>query len=168
MMHRPWNTVLLSSVAALALVLPSMAWVADDGGPARTYCAEPRGLREVPQDEDSAISELCRWRDDSLRPAAEREMTLTQDLPPVAKINLTMEQRHVIKEIVLKDLKPKKAAAGIAPVIGEAVPAGVDVLPFPPEIYGKVPQIKSHQFFVTDDHVIIVSPKDNTIADVIE
>ena len=32
----------------------------------------------------------------------------------------------------------------------------------------KVPQIKSHEFFVKGNRVVIVSPKDNTIADVIE
>jgi hypothetical protein len=165
MTHRLLHTVLLHTVATLACVAGA---VADDGGPGRKYCAEPRAFREIAQDETATISELCRWRDDSLRRGNEREMTLTQDVLPPVKINLTMEQRHVIKEIVLKDLKPKRAAADVAVSVGEPVPAGVDVLPFPAAVYEKVPQIKSHGFFVTDDHVIVVSPKDNTIAEVIE
>jgi hypothetical protein len=52
--------------------------------------------------------------------------------------------------------------------IGAAVPKSVTLQSFPPEIGNKVPQIKSHEFFVKGDHVVIVSPKDNTIADVID
>jgi hypothetical protein len=86
---------------------------------------------------------------------------------PAAKINLSMEQRHVIKEIVLKDLKPRKAA-DVTLEIGDAVPDGVDVQAFPPAVSAKVPQVKAHAFFVTGDHVIVVSPKDRKVADIIE
>jgi hypothetical protein len=32
----------------------------------------------------------------------------------------------------------------------------------------KVPQIKSHQFFLTGEKVVIVDPKDKKVAEVIE
>jgi hypothetical protein len=83
-------------------------------------------------------------------------------------INLTMEQHHIIKEIVLKDLNIKKAASGIPESIGDLVPAGVDLTPFPLEVYQRVPQVKSFAFFVKDNRIVIVNPKDNKIADVIE
>jgi hypothetical protein len=83
-------------------------------------------------------------------------------------INLTMEQRHIIKEIVLKDLNIKKAATGIPESIGDLVPPEVDLNPFPSEVYQRVPPVKSYAFFLKDNRVIIVNPKDNKIADVIE
>jgi Protein of unknown function (DUF1236) len=84
------------------------------------------------------------------------------------RVNLTAEQRHVIKEIVLKDLNVAKTTAQVSLSIGASVPDGVSLQPFPPEIGQKVPQIKAHEFFVKDGSVVIVSPKDHTIAEVIE
>ncbi len=91
-----------------------------------------------------------------------------EEVPPAPKINLTMEQRHIIKEIVLKDLKPKKVTAELSLSIGDPLPSNVEAQPFPSEVYGKVPQVKSHAFFVIDERVVVVSPKDNKIADIIE
>jgi hypothetical protein len=82
-------------------------------------------------------------------------------------INLTEEQRHIIKEIV-KDLKIQDASGNIQISIGAAAPQNLDLQSFPPEVYQKVPQVRSHNFFVKDNRVIIVSPKDNTMVDVIE
>ena len=99
----------------------------------------------------------------------DREMTLVQrDEPSAPKINLSMEQRHVIKEIVLKDIKPNKAAIDVNLAIGDVAPPGVELQPFPPEVSAKVPQIKSHAFFVRAEQVIVVNPKDNKIEDIID
>src|SRR5437588_9251863 len=51
----------------------------------------------------------CR-REGAVRVFLVHDMTLAQ-AEPAAKTNLTMEQRHVIKEIVLKDVKPTKTTA---------------------------------------------------------
>ena len=83
-------------------------------------------------------------------------------------INLSLEQRHIIKEIVLKDLKVKKETASVPLEVGAKVPPSIATQPFPPEIASKVPQVRSHAFFVMDDRVVVVDPKDNVIADVIE
>jgi hypothetical protein len=96
----------------------------------------------------------------------------TRNDPPASstmpRVNLTAEQRHIIKEIVLKDLNVPKTTAQVSMLIGSAVPNGVSLQSFPPEIGRKVPQIKTHEFFVKDDSVVIVSTKDHTIAEVIE
>jgi hypothetical protein len=87
-----------------------------------------------------------------------------QSLPPQDKIDLTMEQRHVIKEIILKDLKVAPQTASVPTQVGQAVPAGVPLQPIPVEVSVKVPQIKTHSFIVKDNTVLIVDPKDNKIA----
>jgi hypothetical protein len=89
---------------------------------------------------------------------------------PVAtshKINLTLEQRHVIKEIV-KDMKTESARAEFTPALGDPVPATVKLQPIPAEIAQKVPQVKTHVFCITDEQVVIVDPKDNKVAEIIK
>jgi hypothetical protein len=102
-------------------------------------------------------------------PIAEGQTPATQQ-PVIAtpSVNLTSEQRHVIKEIVLKDLQVPKVTADVPMAVGGTVPQSVTLQSFPADVTDKVPQVKSHEFFVKGDRVVIVSPKDNKIADVID
>jgi len=84
-----------------------------------------------------------------------------------SKINLTVEQRHVIKEIV-KDLPVAKAPADAPITTGSAAPADAVLRSFPVEITEKVPQIKSHKFFVKGDQIVVVSPDSNNVVEIIE
>ncbi len=94
--------------------------------------------------------------------------TPSQDaVPPQSKINLNLEQRHIIKEIV-KDLKVQKAPADTPVSIGATVPQTVALNPMPADISQKVPQVRSHTFFLAGDRIVLVSPNDKTIAEVIE
>jgi hypothetical protein len=83
------------------------------------------------------------------------------------KLNLTLEQRHVIKEII-KDMKTESARAAIAPAVGDPIPATVKLQPMPADIAQKVPQVRTHTFFVIDEQIVIVDPKDNKVAEVIK
>jgi hypothetical protein len=90
---------------------------------------------------------------------------------PADTVNLTMEQRHIIKEIILKDLKvaePADQAAKVPTAVGETVPAGIPLQPMPVEVSAKVPQLKAHSFLVKNDKVIVIDPKDNKVAALIE
>ena len=91
---------------------------------------------------------------------------------PADHVNLTMEQRHIIKEIVLKDMKiepPEQGQVAKVPMtVGEVVPAGIPLKPMPVEVAAKVPQVKSHSILVKDDQVLIIDPKDNRIAALIQ
>jgi hypothetical protein len=88
--------------------------------------------------------------------------------PAPRTINLTAEQEFIIREIVLKDLNVPKAKPDAPETIGDAVPENVELHPIPPNVAAKVPQVKSHEFFVKDDKIILVSPSDRRIADVIQ
>jgi len=86
-------------------------------------------------------------------------------------VNLTMEQRHIIKELIVKDMKiapPQDQVAKVSAVVGEVVPSGIPLQPMPVEVAAKVPQVKSHSFLVKDDKVLIIDPKDNKIAALVE
>ena len=82
-------------------------------------------------------------------------------------VNLTLEQRHVIRELV-RDLKvaPRRGRSKVA--AGDDVPARSQLHPIPPLIGQKVPQIKSHRFYVTQQQIVIVDPQDQKVVEVIE
>lgn len=86
---------------------------------------------------------------------------------PASKINLTLEQRHVIKEVV-KDMNVAKAPADAGGTTGSSVPSDAVLRSFPSEITEKVPQIKSHRFFVRGNQIVIVGPDGSEIAEIIE
>jgi hypothetical protein len=88
--------------------------------------------------------------------------------PAPRTVNLTQEQRFIIKEIVTKDLKVQEAKAGAPETIGDHVPDAVELHDMPPELAQRVPQAKSHKFFVTADAIVLVSPSDRRVADVIK
>jgi hypothetical protein len=95
------------------------------------------------------------------------------DTPPAVApaprtVNLTQEQRFIIKEIVTKDMKVQEAKAGAPEAIGDQVPQSVELHDMPPLLAEKVPQAKSHKFFVTSDAIVLVSPSDRRVADVIK
>jgi hypothetical protein len=101
----------------------------------------------------------------------EEVLVLAQETPvaPVQpKIKLTMEQEHIIKELILKDMKVEKAPGNIAVKIGDTAPAGIELRPFPAAVTAKVPQVKAHAFFVHGEQVVVVNPQDNKVADVID
>jgi Protein of unknown function (DUF1236) len=98
---------------------------------------------------------------------APSEPPATPRAAPTARVNLTLEQRHVIKELI-KDLNVEPTRTPVQAAVGEALPADVTPQPIPNEVGRKVPQIKTHRFLVTADQIIIVDPKDNKVAELIE
>jgi Protein of unknown function (DUF1236) len=93
-----------------------------------------------------------------------------KDAPIVSSertINLTEENRYVIREVVLKDPNvPKEQGATAA--IGDSLPPGVATQPFPADVARKIPALRSHRFFVTDQEVVIIDPKSNKVADIVK
>ena len=101
-------------------------------------------------------------------PLAWSQAPSEQSAPPASTtVNLTLEQRYVIKELV-KDLHVTKAAGDVSVSVGTMVPQTVPLQAIPTEIGAKVPQVKSHRFFVTADRIVLVNPNDNRVAEVIE
>jgi hypothetical protein len=89
--------------------------------------------------------------------------------PQPRTINLTQEQRFIIKEIV-KDLGLAKAPADAPETIGDPVPQNIELHSLPPELAAKVSQARSHSFFIKDGNnaIVLVSPNDRRVADVIK
>jgi hypothetical protein len=83
-------------------------------------------------------------------------------------INLTEEDRHTIREIVLKDLNVRKEAETIKAAIGDPTPQGVITYEFPSQISSKIPALKTHTYFVKGDEIVVVDAKAGKIADIVK
>lgn len=133
---------------------------------------------------ERSISERSRVRTGLMVAAAAAVLTLA---PPVVAqvpspgqnqvetspdtVNLTMEQRHIVKEIILKDLEVQPLqdqAAQVPLTVGAVVPSGIPLQPMPVEVAAKVPQLKTHSFLVKDDKVVIIDPKDNKVSALVQ
>jgi len=88
-------------------------------------------------------------------------------LAAMTNINLSLEQKHTIRELV-KDMRLPKEGGKFDLKVGASVPTSVVLAPMPAEISNKVPQIKSHRLFVTGERIVLVNPQDPRIAEVID
>ena len=82
-------------------------------------------------------------------------------------IKLTAEQEYVIRENV-KDLRGVEVTQNVVSKVGEKIPSGIVLHGFPSLVIEKVPQVKALKFFITKDRIVLVSPSNNTVADVIK
>ena len=71
--------------------------------------------------------------------------------PKPRTINLTQEQRFIIKENV-KDLGIAKAPKDAPETIGDPVPTNIVLHALPSEVGVKVSQVRSHMFFIKEDN----------------
>ena len=101
-------------------------------------------------------------------PIARGQAPTEQNAPIVtSKINLSLEQRHEVKEMI-KDLKIENSSAEIHLGMGDVVSKSISLHPMPADVAAKVSQVKSHLFFIMGGQVVIVDPKDNKIVYIIE
>jgi hypothetical protein len=87
---------------------------------------------------------------------------------PTRSIKITAEQGYIIKENVVK--VPATSGQGDAAKIeiGGKAPSSSTLQDFPQLVVEKVPAVKGHKFFVSNGQVVVVDPKDNTVADIIK
>ena len=102
----------------------------------------------------------------AMAPIAQTPPDDKEPIPP-RSIQLTAEQDHVIKEIVLKDMQIKQLPHSTEIRTGEKVPPDIELQPFPALVSEKVPQVRTHKFFITENQIVVVSPQ-NIIADIIK
>ncbi len=87
---------------------------------------------------------------------------------PTRSIKITAEQGYIIKENVVKVPATSGQGDSAKVEIGGKAPSGSSLQEFPQLVVEKVPAVKGHKFFVTNGQVVVVDPKDNTIADIIK
>ncbi len=85
-------------------------------------------------------------------------------IPPQPRtINLTQEQRFIIKENV-KDLALSKAPKDAPETIGDPVPQNIALHALPSEVGAKVPQVRSHIF----SSRMIITPSFLSVRTIVE
>jgi len=114
----------------------------------------------------TGIAVLLLWSLAAAHAQAPAPAPAPRETVTTTKLNLTLEQRHVIKEVI-KDMNVPRATTS-ARAIGDALPQDATAQPMPNDIGRKVPQVKTHRFLVTAESILIVDPKDNKVAEVIE
>ena len=91
-----------------------------------------------------------------------------QPAPTPPSVNLTMDNKHVLRENLLKGtaLKRESDRGELKP--GSIVPASVQFHAFPAEISGKISTVRAYEFFLTEDAIIIVEPQERKVVEIIE
>jgi hypothetical protein len=92
----------------------------------------------------------------------------TESEPSTPTIKLTMDDRHVLKENLLKSAKSEGSAEQTDIERGSRVPASIPLQRFPDDIGSKIPQVRSHVFFVAGQSIVIVEPQQRTIVEVVK
>ena len=89
---------------------------------------------------------------------------------PNRSITLTAEQGYIIKENLIPGGKAATtgSSADSKLKIGGKTPDGAALQDFPPIVNEKVPAVKNYKFMIADNQIVIVDPKDNTIADILK
>jgi len=94
-----------------------------------------------------------------------------QEAPiPNRSIKLTAEQSYIIKENVMpggKAATTGSSADGKLEIGGKA-PVGAALQDFPQLVNEKVSAVRNYKFMIADNQIVIVDPKDNTIADILK
>jgi hypothetical protein len=92
------------------------------------------------------------------------------DSAPIAQrsIKITAEQGYVIKENVKAGAATSGQSQAAKIEIGEKAPNGAALQDFPPVVIEKVPAVKNYKFMLSGGEVVVVDPKDNTVADILK
>lgn len=83
-------------------------------------------------------------------------------------INLTEQDRHTIREIVLKDSKVTPDTNKAKVEIGDTAPKDITTYEFPELATDKIPALKSQRYFIHDGAIVIVSSNDGKVADIVK
>jgi Protein of unknown function (DUF1236) len=100
-------------------------------------------------------------------PAAPASPSAPPAVAPKPRLTLSAEQEYIIREYLLKDPNVPKESS-VPATIGDVVPDNVTLRSLPAEVVAKVPLAQAHKYFLEDDTVVLVSPSDRRVADVIK
>jgi hypothetical protein len=86
-----------------------------------------------------------------------------------SEINLTMDDRHILKEYLFKSsIELKHSVMGIELERGSVVPRHVELRAFPDEVVKKVSQVKAHRFLLTENAIVIIRPENRKVVEIIK
>jgi len=82
-------------------------------------------------------------------------------------LKLTSAQEKTVWSDVSKQATKQKAPSGFTASVGTAVPTSISLRPVSSTLAGEIPALKTYQYAMVQDKVLIVNPADRKIVDVI-
>jgi hypothetical protein len=82
--------------------------------------------------------------------------------PQVAELRLTERERQVVLDAIPPDFPEAQLRLRLA--LGAEVPGSVELYEFAPIVLDRVPKLRDFRFVVAQDQVVIVEPRDRSIA----
>lgn|SRR5262249_24358528 len=84
-----------------------------------------------------------------------------------SKLQLSPEKRRKIHDVVMRE-RVSPAREDIRVTVGEDVPRTLEFHTFSEEIVREVPEVRSYQFFIKGNDVVLVDPGEHRIVEVID
>jgi hypothetical protein len=92
--------------------------------------------------------------------------------PPLPTLHLTDAQRAQIRKVLVTKhtdiqfrLKSTEPAKDFTPAVGATLPKGVEAQALPHEVTAQIPELRSYQYVVMKDQVLIVNGMSRKIVD---
>ena len=91
----------------------------------------------------------------------------TTSVQSSSRLQLAPEKRRIIRETVLKEQSVPRCS-DVQLSVGTEVSRSIRLNPFPEEVVREVPQIRSYQFCIKDNDVVLVDPGEHRVVEVID
>jgi hypothetical protein len=89
-------------------------------------------------------------------------------MAPNDRLNLTSTQEHTILQSVNKQSAKKEISpSGFKAAVGQAVPTSIPLHGLPNDVTSQVPAVKSYDYAMLQNQLLIVNPKSRKIVDII-
>ncbi len=82
-------------------------------------------------------------------------------------LNLTSVQQKEIWQGVSQQAAKATTPASFKPTVGEATPSSIKLQPLPSKVANEVPAVKSYDFAMLQNQVLIVDPSSRKIVDIV-
>ena len=83
------------------------------------------------------------------------------------RLNLSNTQRHEIWQSLSKQAAKENAPAGFKAMVGETAPGSIKLQPLPGDVSSRVPAVKSYDYAMLQNQVLIVDPSSKKIVDIV-
>ena len=82
-------------------------------------------------------------------------------------LNLSNTQRHEIWQSLGKQTTKENAPVGFKAMVGETAPGSIKLQPLPGDVSSRVPAVKSYDYAMLQNQVLIVDPSSKKIVDIV-
>jgi hypothetical protein len=195
--ERSMQKLLIASIAAVTLALPQMVAFAQSSPPPQGPQNQQSMQSQVKSNLEKAgftnievmpSSFLVRAKDrdgnpvmmvinpDSVtavtemggqRSSAAGGSATTGTAPANDRLNLTATQRHELWQSLSKQAAKESAPTGFTAKVGEAVPSSIKLQSLPSNVSSQIPAVKSYDYALLQNELLIVDPSSKKIVDII-